>query len=313
VFKVVIHRLLLAIPLMFAISLVVFVLGSLAPGSVGQAILGPTASSESIAELNAQLGADRPVLVQYWDWLRNALTGDFGTSVKSGAPVMETITERVPVTLSLALGALLLVIVLGTSVGAIAAVRGGFIGRTAEVGAVLGRGLPSFWLALVAVLIFGVNLGWVPVSGYVPFLDSPPQWMESLILPVTVLGLAEAALVAIVTRAEMLAAMRSDYVRSLRANGYPWKRIVFKHIAKNAGGPVVTMVGLVFVGLLGGTILMEQIFAMPGLGTLMVSSTSTHDLPIIQGLAVFYTAMVVVVFLLTDIAQGLLNPRVTSS
>jgi peptide/nickel transport system permease protein len=309
---VVARRLLLAIPLMFVISLVVFVLGSLAPGSVGQAILGPTASRQSIAELNAQLGADRPVMVRYWDWLHSALTGDLGTSVKSGLPVTETITARIPVTMSLTLGALLIVIVLGTSVGAIAAVRGGFIGRMAEVLAVLSRGLPSFWLALVAVLIFGVNLARLPVSGYVPFIDSPSGWAQSLVLPVAVLGLAEAALIAIVTRAEMLAAMRSDYVRSLRANGYPWKRIVFKHIAKNASGPVVTMVSLVFVGLLGGTILMEQIFAMPGLGTLMVSSTSTHDLPVIQGLAVFYTAMVVVVFLLTDIAQGLLNPKVRS-
>jgi peptide/nickel transport system permease protein len=309
---VVARRLILAIPLMFVISLIVFVLGSLAPGSVGQAILGPTASPQSIAKLNAQLGADRPVMARYWDWLQNALTGDLGTSVKSGVPVTDTITARIPVTMSLTLGALLIVIVLGTSVGAIAAVRGGFIGRMAEVLAVLSRGLPSFWLALVAVLVFGVNLAWLPVSGYVPFVDSPSGWAQSLVLPVAVLGLAEAALIAIVTRAEMLAAMRSDYVRSLRANGYPWKRIVFKHIAKNASGPVVTMVSLVFVGLLGGTILMEQIFAMPGLGTLMVSSTSTHDLPVIQGLAVFYTAMVVIVFLLTDIAQGLLNPKVRS-
>ena len=216
-------------------------------------------------------------------------------------------------TLSLALGALLLVIVLGVSVGTLAAVRGGFVGRVVEVLAVLVRGLPSFWLAMIAALIFGVNLAWVPVSGYVPFGDSPSEWARSLVLPVVVLGFGEAALVAIVTRAEMLAAMRSDYVRSLRANGYPWKRIVFKHIAKNAAGPVLTMVSLVFVGLLGGTILMEQIFAMPGLGTQMVSSTTKHDLPVIQGLAVFYTAMVVVVFLLTDIAHGLLNPKVSGA
>jgi peptide/nickel transport system permease protein len=309
---VVARRLLLAIPLVFAVSLVVYVLGSLAPGSIGQAILGPTASPESIAKLNAQLGADRPVLAQYWDWLRNALTGDLGNSVTTGRPVTDIIASRLPVTLSIALGALLLVIVLGTSVGAIAAVRGGFIGRMAEVVAVLARGLPSFWLALVAALVFGVTLAWLPVSGYVPFADSPSGWAESLVLPVAVLGLAEAALVAIVTRAEMLAAMRSDYVRSLRANGYPGKRIVFLHIAKNAGGPVLTMVSLVFVGLLGGTILMEQIFAMPGLGTEMVSSTKGHDLPVIQGLAVFYTLMVVFVFLLTDIGHGLLDPKVRS-
>lgn len=309
---VITRRLLLAVPLMLCISLVVFVLGSLAPGTIAGAILGPQATPDQIAELNAELGVDRPVLAQYWMWLQNALSGDLGESLVSGRSVTEILGLRLPVTLSLTFGALLLVVVLGTSVGAIAAVRGGFIGRIAEVLAVLARGLPSFWLALIAALVFGVNLAWLPVSGYVPFGDSPSEWARSLVLPVAVLGLAEAALVAIVTRAEMLAAMRSDYVRSLRANGYPWKRIVFKHIAKNAAGPVLTMVSLVFVGLLGGTILMEQIFAMPGLGAQMVSSTGSHDLPVIQGLTVFYTAMVVIVFLLADIAQALLNPKVRS-
>jgi peptide/nickel transport system permease protein len=309
---VVLRRLLLAIPLMVIISLIVFVLGSLAPGSVAESILGSSATPEAVEELNRRLGADRPVLVQYGSWLSQAFGGDLGTSVASGRPVSEILAARMPVTLSLSVGALLLVIVLGISVGMVAAVRGGVIGRIVEVLAVLVRGLPSFWIAMIAALIFGVHLMWLPVSGYVPFDQSPAEWARSLVLPVAVLGVGEAALVAIVARAEMLAAMRSDYVRSLRANGYPWKRIVFKHIAKNAAGPVLTMVSLVFVGLLGGTILMEQIFGMPGLGTQMVTSTATHDLPVIQGLAVFYTAMVVVVFLLTDIAHGLLNPKVVA-
>lgn len=309
---VVTRRLVMGIPLMGIISLVVFVLSSLTPGTVGQAILGPTASPEAVAKLNEELGANRPVLEKYGVWLLNALSGDLGTSVTSGRPVTDTILARIPVTMSLATGALILVIVLGASLGALAAVRGGFIGRLAEVLAVLGRSLPSFWLALIAALIFGVSLAWLPVSGYVPFSDSPSQWALSLVLPVTVLGIAEAALVAIVTRAEMLAAMRSDYVRSLRSNGYSAMRIVGKHIAKNAGGPVLTMVSLVFVSLLGGTILMEQIFGMPGLGAQLVTATAKHDLPVIQGLAVFYTGMVVVVFLVTDIANGLLNPKVRS-
>jgi peptide/nickel transport system permease protein len=309
---VIVRRLLLAAPLLVVISLIVFVLGSLAPGSVAESMLGSSATPEAVKELNHQLGADRPVLFQYWSWLEKAVTGDLNASIVSGRPVTELLAARLPVTLSLALGALLLIIVLGVSIGMLAAVRGGFVGRIVEVGAVLVRGLPNFWLAMIAAVIFGVNLMWVPVSGYVPFGESPAEWARSLALPVGVLAFGEAALVAIVTRAEMLAAMRSDYVRSLRANGYPWKRIVFKHIAKNAAGPVLTMVSLVFVGLLGGTILMEQIFAMPGLGTQMVTSTATHDLPVIQGLAVFYTAMVVVVFLLTDVVHGLLNPKVVA-
>jgi peptide/nickel transport system permease protein len=204
------------------------------------------------------------------------------------------------------------IVAVGVSAGAVAAVRGGPIGRFAEVLAVLGRGLPSFWLALVAVYLFGVTLAWVPVAGYVPFVVSPSDWARSLILPVVVLGVGEAALIAIVTRAEMLTGMSSDYVRSIRSNGYPWKRIVFKHIAKNAAGPVLTMLSLVFVSLLGGTILMEKIFGMPGLGTEIVNATTKHDLPVIQGLTLFYTSMVIIVFLVTDILTGLLNPKVRS-
>jgi len=308
----IVRRLLMAIPLMVIISLIVFVLGSLAPGSVAESMLGSSATPKKVADLNRELGTDQPLLVQYGDWLKSALTGDLGTSIVGGRPVTEVLASRMPVTVSLALGALLLVVALGVSVGVVAAVRGGFVGRVVEVSAVLVRGLPSFWVAMVAALVFGVNLMWLPVSGYVPFGESPADWARSLALPVAVLGLGEAALVAIVTRAEMLAAMRSDYVRSLRANGYPWMRIVFKHIAKNAAGPVLTMVSLVFVGLLGGTILMEQIFGMAGLGSQMVVSTATHDLPVIQGLALFYTAMVVAVFLFTDIVHGLLNPKVVA-
>jgi peptide/nickel transport system permease protein len=309
---VVVRRMLLAVPLMLVISLVVFVLGSLAPGSLAESILGRGATPEKVKELNAALGADRPLLVQYFTWLKGAVRGDLGTSIVSGRPVTDVLSARMPVTLSLAVTALLLIIVLGVAVGMVAAVRGGALGRGVEIVAVLIRGLPSFWIAMIAALVFGVNLMWFPVSGYVTFGDSPSGWATSLVLPVAVLGLGESALVAIVTRAEMLAAMRSDYVRSLRANGFPWKRIVFKHIAKNAAGPILTMVSLVFVGLLGGTILMEQIFGMPGLGTQMVISTGTHDLPVIQGLAVFYTAMVIVVFLVTDITHGLLNPKVVA-
>jgi peptide/nickel transport system permease protein len=310
--RVIVRRLLLAVPTMLVVSLLVFVLGSLAPGSVADAVLGVGATREAVAELNSQLGFDQPVLVQYWNWLRQALTGDLGTSIFDGRSVVSLLVARMPVTLSLAIGALIVVLVVGTGVGALAAIRGGMIGRIVEVFSILMRGLPNFWLAMIAVLVFGVYLLWVPVSGYVPFTDSPVDWFRSIILPVSVLGLAEASLVAIVTRAEMLAAMRSDFVRSLRANGYPWKRIVFRHVAKNAAAPVLTMVSLVFVGLLGSTILMEQIFGMAGLGTQMVTSATKHDLPVVQGLAVFYTGVVVVVFLLNDIAHATLNPKVVA-
>jgi peptide/nickel transport system permease protein len=310
--RVIVRRLLLAVPLMVVVSLLVFALGSLTPGSVADAVLGVGATREAVTELNHELGFDRPMLVQYWEWLQHAVTGDLGTSIFDGRSVLSLLVARMPVTLSLAIGALIVVLILGTGVGALAAIRGGVIGRLVEVFSILVRGLPNFWLAMIAVLVFGVNLLWVPVSGYVPFADSPVDWFKSIVLPVAVLGLGEASLVALVTRAEMLTVMRSDFVRSLRANGYPWRRIVFKHIAKNAAAPVLTMVSLVFVGLLGSTILMEQIFGMAGLGTQMVTSATKHDLPVVQGLAVFYTGVVVVVFLLNDIAHAILNPKVVA-
>lgn len=310
--KFVLRRLLLAVPLLFLVSMLVFVLASLAPGSVAESVLGVGATPEAVAELNRQLGVDQPVMTQYWNWLTSALQGDLGQSVLDGRSVTDLLMARMPVTLSLAIPALLVVLVLGVGTGMVAAVRGGFVGRLVEIGAILVRGIPNFWLAMVAVLLFGVKLMWVPVSGYVPMTESPGGWLRSIVVPVIVLGSVEAALVAIVTRAEMLNAMRSDYVRSLRANGYSWRRIVFKHIGKNAAPPILTMVSLVFVSLLGSTILMEQIFGMAGLGTQMVTATRDHDLPVIQGLVVFYTAVVVVVFLINDIAHAVLNPKVVA-
>ncbi|MFJ4222834.1 ABC transporter permease [Microbacterium sp. NPDC089695] len=310
---VVIRRLLWTVPLLLAVSLLTFLLASLAPGSPAETMLtggGGGATPEEIAALNRELGLDRPVLVQYWSWLTGALTGDLGVSIYTGQAVGLIIQSRLPITLSLTLLTLVLVIVVGISLGVLAAIRGGALAQILEVGAVLLRSIPNFWLAIVLVAVFGAQLMWFPVSGYVDFATSPELWLSSLVLPVLALALGEIALVAIITRAEMQNAMRSDFVRGLRANGIPGARIVFAHVLRNAASPVLTILSLTVVGLMGGTILMEQVFGMAGLGAQMVKSVSQHDLPVLQGLVVFYTLIVVVVFLVNDLASAYLNPKV---
>lgn len=313
--QVVLRRLVWTVPLLLAVSLLTFVLASLAPGSPAETMLsggGGGATPEQIAELNKQLGLDRPVLVQYWSWLTGAFAGDLGASIYTGQPVTAIIQSRLPVTLSMTVLTFILVIIVGITLGVVATIRGGTLAQVLEVGSVLLRSIPNFWLAIVLVTIFGAQLMWLPVSGYVDFATSPQLWFTSLVLPVVALAASEIAVIAIITRAEMLNTLRSDFVRGLRANGIPGRRILFSHVLRNAITPVLTILSLTVVGLMGGTVLMEQVFGMAGLGAQMVSSVEQHDLPVIQGLVVFYTLIVVVVFLVNDIAAAYLNPKARS-
>ena len=313
--RVISQRIVWMIPLVVVVTFLSFFLASLSPGSVAQSLLsgGSTAATpEAIAQLNHELGYDRPVIEQWLSWIAAAVRGDLGTSVFTNQPVAEIIASRLPVTLSLVIPALIIDLVLGIWIGMWTAIRGGAVARIVEVFSVFLRAIPNFWLALILVTFFAVRLLWLPVSGFVPFSDSPVEWLRSLILPVAALSLGDIALIAIVTRAEVLVVLRSDFVKGLRANGIPARAILFRHVLKNALPPVLTMGSLVLVGLLGGTILAEQVFGMAGMGSQMVTSTNQHDLPVIQGIVMFYTLVVVVVFLLNDIALALINPKVVA-
>lgn len=313
VVSVVVRRLLLSIPLLFVVSAFVFLLTALVPGDAAYTILGPDARPEQYVELSRELGLDKPLPEQYWNWSSDAIQGDLGSSLVTGIPITDTILERLPVTISLVIGTLLVSIILGVALGILSAVRGGVAGRLVDVVATFGFVVPVFWLAAELIVVFSVKLGWFPVSGYTSFLESPSEWLLSLVLPVTALSAAAVAWFAKFTRDAMLEALSSTYVRMARANGIPESSIVFRHAFRNASIQVVTFAGMVFVGLLTGTVFVESVFVLPGLGSLVVAGVEGGDLPMVQGLAVVFTLIVVAVNLAIDLLYSLLDPRVRTA
>lgn len=319
--RLIARRLSISVVLVFVISLLTFVLQSLAPGDVAKTILSSGSSSglgggytdEQHQQLRHELGLDRPLLVQYWDWLSGAVQGDLGVSPISGLDVTAAIGGRLPVTVSLVVLGTLATAVLGVSLGVISAVRGGRLGRVVDVLSLVGFALPNFWLALMLMALFAVTLGLLPATGYVPIDVSPSEWARSLILPVGTLAVSGTATFAKQTRDSMLDALAGDYVRMLRANGASEWSIIVRHALRNAAIPVVTLVGLMFIGLFSGAVFIENVFALPGMGRLAVQATAQHDLPVVQGVVVVLTLVVVVTNLIVDLVYGWLNPKVRVS
>jgi peptide/nickel transport system permease protein len=307
----------LSVPLLLVVSLVVFVLLALAPGDATEVILGPKGTSghppEMYAQLAHQLGLDRPVMTRYFDWLRHALHGDLGISLITHQPVTQAIHQRLPVTLSLILGALVVSLVLGVLLGILSAVRRGSLGRVVDVLALVGWIAPVYWIAAELVVVFAEKLRWLPAIGYVPLTQSPVNWFRSLILPVLALSLGAIGLFAKYARDGMLDALSSEYVRVARANGVSERSIIFRHAFKMASLSVVSVAGVVAIGLLVGTVFVENVFALPGMGSLIVNGAIGHDIPVVQGVAVFFSIIVVAVNLITDITYTLLSPRVKIS
>jgi peptide/nickel transport system permease protein len=296
--------------LLFVVSALSFVLVSVTPGDAAREILGADAPPDAYPKLRHALGLDQPLYQQYWHWLKNALHGDLGTSLFTGEPVTREISARLPVTLSLITGALLISVLVGVGLGVFSAVRGGAAGRLVDACALGGFALPSFWVGAIFIEVFAVRLHWFPAIGYVPLEQSPQKWLLSLVLPVAALALHGVAGIARQTREAMLDALGSEYVRMASANGVSRPSILFRHALKNAGMLVLTVLGLLAVGLLGGTVLVESVFAMPGLGSLAVNASLAHDLPVVQGIVVTFTLIVVLINLLIDVAYTWLNPRV---
>lgn len=306
----VLRRLLISVPLVLVVTLLTFLLQSIAPGDTARSILGENYTPEAYQALRQQLGLDQPVLVQYRDWLGGAIHGDLGVSPISGLDVASEISNRLGVTMALILGTAGLAVVVGIGLGVLSAVRGGWLGRAVDVVSLVGFALPNFWLGLVLVTLFAVAVPLLPATGYVPLTTSPTDWVRSLILPVATLAVSGIAVLAKQTRNAMLEELSRNYVHALRANGVSEVSTIFRHALRNAAIPVVTVVGLLLVGLLSGTVLVEAVFAMPGLGGLAIQATSQHDLPTIQGVALTFTLIVVTVNLAVDLTYGLLNPKV---
>jgi peptide/nickel transport system permease protein len=309
----ILRRLAAGVVLLVVISSVAFLLLYLGAGDVARRILGQEATQADVAAKAADLGLNRPLLVQYADWVGHAVRGDLGTSWFTGEQVSSGIASRLAVTLSLVIGATLITAIVAVVLGVWAAVRRGWVDKLVQVVSILGFAIPGFLIAVGLVLIFALKLGLFQPTGYVSFSDSPAGWLGTITLPVIALSVGGIAGVAGQVRGAVLDALRQDYVRTLRSRGLSFNRVVFKHVLRNAGGPALAVLAVQFVGLLGGAVIVEQVFAIPGLGQVAVSSTSQGDIPLVMGLVVATAIIVVIVNLLIDLAQGWLNPKVRLS
>ena len=307
----VLRRVLLAIPVMFVVAGGVFLLLYLTPGDPVSVILGPDASPQQIAELRQRLGLDQPVLVQVVRWFGRLLVGDLGESIYLNRPVLQTLLERAEPTLMLTLLATLFAILLGLPIGIVSATRAG---SWADLGAMLvamgGISMPSFWVGLNLIFVFAVMLGVFPVAGYQPLSRGLWENLRYLALPAVTLGFAQAALLARMSRSMMLEVLREDYVRTARAKGLAERTVVLVHALKNAMVPLVTVMGLTFAILMGGAVITEQVFNIPGLGRLLVQSVLRRDYPVVQGIVLVIAFNYVAINLLVDILYGFFDPRV---
>lgn len=313
ILRLVLRRLLASVPLLFAVSALTFALVSLVPGDPARTIVGQHATQDEYQRVRDQLGLDESLPVQYWQWLERAVQGDLGHSLFSGEAVTTVLGNRLPVSLSLIVAGTLVSGIIGVALGVLSARRGGFLVKAVDVLSLLGLAVPAFWLALVLIAVFAVELGWFPATGYVPLADDPGEWARSLALPVLSLALSAVAIIAKQTRDSVLDTAGRDFVRVMEANGFRPRSILFRHVLRNAALPVVTVLGVVLVNLLAGTIFVETVFAMPGLGGATQQATVQHDIPVIQGVVLVMTGMVVAVNLLVDLAYGRLDPRVRAS
>ncbi len=301
----------LTIPVLFFVSLIVFALINLIPGDPARILLGEQPSKEALEVLRHQLGLDRPILVRYLIWLNRILHGDLGNSVRDGRPVLDTLLLKLPVTIELALTALSVAWLIAIPAGALAAWKQRSVLDYAATGVALaGISIPNFWLGIMLLYLLAVNHHIFPPSGYVePWLDLKRN-LSLMAMPSIVLGSALAALVMRQLRSSMLEVLRADYVRTAHAKGLPDLMVILKHGMKNAMIPVVTIMGLQLSGLLGGTVITETIFAIPGLGRLAVDSILTRDYPMVQGVVLFVALAVVATNLAVDTVYGFLDPRI---
>lgn len=307
--RVVVRRLLLAVPLLFMVTSLTYVLTSLAPSNAAETILGSSATPATVAALERQLGLTEPVWEQYFRWLSHALTGNLGTSLVSSQSVESALVARLPVTLSLVIVGTLVSALAGVGLGMVSALRGGALGRLIDGLAMLGSAVPNFWLGLVLVDLLAVKMHWLPATGYMDLTQSAGGWARSLVLPVATLAAVGLTGIAKQTRDSLREVMGAPFITALRADGVAEWRIVARHGLRNAAIPVVTLVGVFFVAMLGGTVLVESVFVLPGLGSLAVSSAQSGDLTMLQGIVVVFCVIVVVVNVLVDLTYGWLNPQ----
>ncbi|SMQ85429.1 peptide/nickel transport system permease protein [Devosia lucknowensis] len=303
-------RLLSSVVLLALVTTLTFVMVFGGADNVAQNILGDNATTEQIVALEQKLGIDRPLHEQYFSWVSGAVRGDLGQSWTLGESVARILSGRLPVTLSMVILATVIIGLVSSLLGIMAAVRGGWADRIIQVISVIGFSLPNFWLGLILVVIFALNLRWLPATGYTDITTSPVGWLASLALPVGALVLSGIASASQQVRGAMIDALRQDYVRTLRAGGIKPSSVLFRHALRNAMPAALTVLSLQFIGLLGGAAIIERVFAIPGLGSITVQAALSGDIPILMGVVVTMIVLVVIVNIAIDLANAWVNPKV---
>ncbi|WEG08469.1 ABC transporter permease [Microbacterium horticulturae] len=297
------------VALLFIVTALVFALQSLVPGDAARAILGSSGDEQLYLQLREKLGLDTPLWQQYLGYWGQVFHGSLGTTLTTGVPVLQTLIDRLPITLSLVVLSVLVSGTLGVLLG-VAAARGRRWTRTlADVASLAGTAFPNFWLAILLILGFAVAIPLFPATGYADFTDSPADWARSLVLPVIALSVGGVGLIAKTTRDGMLRALHSDFARTLRANGVTERRVVWAHALKNSALLVLPALSVSFIASLGGAVLIENVFALNGLGSLVVSAVAAHEIYQVLGVAILFTVIVGIVNLLVDVMHGLFDPR----
>jgi peptide/nickel transport system permease protein len=303
------RRLALAVVLALFACTLIFVVVRLVDPHPSADLLGLGATPEQIAAKDAEIGVDQPLWRQYTTWLTGALGGDFGRSWQFGTAVSDLVVSRLPVTASIAVATTVVSGIVGAGVGLLAAQRGGGLDRVLQIALVAGFALPGFWVAIMLSSVFSVQLGWLPAVGYTPLAESPLGWLRSILLPVLALTLGSAAAIAQQMRNSAREVLAQGYVTTLRSRGVPARRILLRHVARNAAPTSLTTLSLQFTGLFGGAIVLEQVFALPGLGGVATPATAFGDVPVVMAVVLVSVLVTVVVNVVTEFLQTVLNPR----
>ncbi|CAH1668582.1 ABC transporter permease [Chelatococcus asaccharovorans] len=309
-----IRRLAGAFVVLVLVSLMSFALIWLVPGDTAAAFLDASATPEQIAKLRSALGLDKPLPLQMIEWYGRVLSGDLGQSILLNRSVADALLERLPVTLALASLALVFAVIAGVAAGIVSAVyHNRWPDQALMATALLGLSVPDFWLGLVMVLVFAVSLGWLPSGGFTPFTSDPVGWLRTVILPALTLGLVQVGFIARMARASMLETLNQDFIRTADAKGLSRLTIVLRHGLPNAMIPILTVIGIVAGALLGGTVIIEQVFSIPGIGRLIVGAIGSRDFPVLQGGLLFLAVVYLTINLIVDILYAVVDPRVRLS
>ncbi|MCV7168327.1 ABC transporter permease [Mycobacterium manitobense] len=314
VLRFLVRRVLYSLVVLLGVLVVVFALVHLVPGDPVRIALGTRYTPQAYEALRSASGLDRPIVVQFFSYLGNALTGDLGVSFRNGDPVTVTLLDRLPATLSLGLVGVVIALVIAVPAGIYSALREGRLSDTVvRITSQFGVSVPDFWLGILLIALFATTLGWLPTSGYRPLFDDPAGWLRHIVLPGLTVGLVAAAIMTRYIRSAVLEVASAGYVRTARSKGLPPRVVTFRHTVRNAMIPILTITGIQLATILGGVIVVEVVFAWPGLGRLVFNAVAARDYPVIQGAVLLIAALFLLINLIVDALYAVADPRIRLS